>query len=381
MDSTGRSEGRIPVYRSLIEDEELEAAVRCLQQGWLGMGREVGRFEEAVHQAIGSPGDRHVAALSTGHAALHVALLVAGIGPGDEVVLPAFTHLSDVQAVLACGGSPVFADVDPMTLCLDVERVAELFTPSVRAVIAMDYGGRLCDHDALAALAGTHGLRVVHDAAHSFGSSYRGRPVGATSDICMFSFDPVKAVSAVDAGVVVVRTPEELGRVHRLRLLGSDQPAATMYGNSRTWDYDTVEDGFRYHLSNLHGAIGCAQVAKLDLIRRTRQATCLRYTEQLKEVAGVSVPATDFEGINPFLYAIRVEREHRDPLRSHLDALGIDTGIHWRPAHLHTHFSGFRRGPLDVTERAGAEVISLPLHSCMPDDLVDRVCEGVASYF
>jgi dTDP-4-amino-4,6-dideoxygalactose transaminase len=372
---------RIPVYRSLIQREELAAAARCLEQGWLGMGRDVGNFEQAVHRAIGSPEDRHVAAVSTGHAALHLSLLVAGIGPGDEVVLPAFTHLSDVQAILACGATPVFCDIDPMTLCLDVDSAADLMTPAVRAIIAMDYGGHLCDHDAVGGLARDYDLRVVHDAAHSFGSTYRGKPVGSTSDICMFSFDPVKAVTAVDAGVVVVRTEEELRRVQRLRLLGSDQPASTMYGNARTWDYDTVEDGFRYHLSNLHGAIGCSQVAKLDLIRSTRQATCQRYTEQLKEVAGVIVPATDFDGVNPFLYAIRVDRAHRDPLRAHLESLAIDTGVHWRPAHLHSHFSRFRHNSLAVTDQVGAEIISLPLHSCMPDDLVDRVCEGVSSYF
>ena len=376
MPSSSPERPRIPVYKALVRDEEVAAATRCLREGWLGMGKEVGRFEAAIKEVIGAE-DRHVVATSTGHAALHLAMVLAGLGPGDEVIVPSFTHLSDVQAVIAVGASPVFCDIDPLTACIDVEKAAELVGPATKALLVMDYGAHLCDHDAAAALAADYGLRVVHDAAHTFGSAYRGANVGAFSDLCMFSFDPVKTISAVDGGALVVRSEEERRRAQRLRILGSDQPAETMYQNSRTWDYDTVEDGFRYHMTNLHASIGLAQLAKLDLIRSTRQASCRLYTERLKEIDGVEVPATDFEDVNPFLYAIRVDRTVRERLRDRLAERGVDTGWHWRPAHLHSRFSGFRRGSLCVTDRVADEVISLPLHSCMADADVHRVCDEI----
>ena len=370
----------VPVYRTLIEADEFAAVAEVLQSGWLGMGRAVARFEEGVHQAIAA-GSRHVVAVSTGHAALHLSMVIAGVGPGDEVIVPSFTHLADVQAILAVGAQPVFCDIDPLTLCIDIDQAAALVGPATRALLIMDYGPHLCDYDSASSLAEAHGLRIVHDAAHAFGSSYRGRPVGSFSDLCIFSFDPVKALTAIDAGIVVVQHQEERQRLHRLRLLGSDQPAETMYRNDRTWDYDASDDGFRYHLSNVHAAIGVEQLAKLDRIRSTRQAICRRYQEQLKAVQGVEAPACDFDDLNPFLYYVRVPAEHRDRLRDHLAQRGIGTGIHWRPAHLHSRFGGFRRGPLSVTERVGAEILSLPLHSGMADRVVDRVCNEVAAYF
>src|SRR5205807_1326281 len=205
--------------------------------GWLGMGKAVAHFEQGVHRAIAA-GSREVVAVSTGHAALHLSMLIAGAGPGDEVIVPSFTHLADVQAIVAVGAEPVFCDIDPLTLCIDVDRAAELIGPATRTIVLMDYGPHLCDHAAAAALAEERGLRIVHDAAHAFGSAYHGRPVGSFSDVCIFSFDPVKALTAIDAGIVVVRDEIELHRLRHLRLLGSDQPVEAIYRNEKTWDYD-----------------------------------------------------------------------------------------------------------------------------------------------
>ena len=378
MDTT--TSDQIPLYRPMVATEEVEAASAALAAGWLGMGEAVAAFEGAVHEAIGG-GSRGTVAVSTGHAALHLAMIIAGTGPGHEVIVPAFTHLADVQAVLATGAEPVFCDIDPLTLCIDLDRAAELITPATKAMILMDYGPHLCDHAGGAALAAEHGLRVVHDAAHAFGSAYHGRPVGSFSDICIFSFDPVKALTAIDAGVVVVEDEIELHRLRYLRLLGSDQPVSAIYKNQKTWDYDAVDIGYRYHLSNIHAAVGLVQIAKLEAIRATRQAACRRYQERLKTVDGVELPPSDFDEVNPFLYYVRVDPSRRDDLMGYLAERGIGTGYHWRPAHLHTHFRSFRQGPLHVTEQVGEEIISLPLHSAMDLAQVDRVCDEVAAYF
>jgi len=343
------------------------------------MGTYVGEFELAVEKAVGDA-SRRALAVSTGYAALHLAFVIAGVGPGDEVVVPSFTHLADVQAIRAAGADPVLCDILDDTLCLDPARVAELVGPRTRAVLTMDYGPHLADHAAIASLADEHGLRVVHDAAHSFGSSHHGAMVGSFSDIAMFSFDPVKALSCVDAGVLIVRTDEELHRLRSLRVLGASHPAELAYCQARAWDFDVTEPGYRYHLSNLHAAIGLAQLAKLDRIRWTRQATCEHYRDRLGHLDGITVPGGALAEMNPFLFYLRVDGGRRQALREHLADRGVETGIHWLPAHETTFFADCRRGPLPVTDRVSTEIVSLPLHSCMPEEVVDSVCDAVLSF-
>jgi len=196
-------------------------------------------FEQALVELVGAP-EKHVAAVSTGHAALHLALLVAGVGAGDEVITPSFNNVADFQAILATGAEPVFCDIDAESLCIDLDSAARLVTSRTKAVIVMDYQCMLCDHDGVAVLAKEHGLRVIHDAAHSLGSTYRGRNVGSFSDLCMFSFDPVKSVTCIDGGALVLRE-EELLSVREMRLLGMGQPAPVMYQNRRAWTYDVAQ--------------------------------------------------------------------------------------------------------------------------------------------
>jgi dTDP-4-amino-4,6-dideoxygalactose transaminase len=370
---------KIPVFQPLLEEEEMRAAQEALELGWLGMGSYVGRFEQALAEAVGA-GDRHVVAVSTGHAALHLALLSAGIGPGDEVLTPSFNNVADFQAILAVGAEPVFCDIDPVSLCLDLHRAEALVSPRTRAVIVMDYDCLLCDHDRAAELAARHGLRVIHDAAHSLGSRHRGRPVGSFSDITMFSFDPVKTVTCIDGGALVVRTAEEAEALREMRLIGMGQPSAVMYRDQRAWTYDVARLGFRYHMANLHAAVGLAQLGKLAVLSSTRREACRRYNARLSGAPGVTCPRTDFEDVTPFLYYVRVSADRRDAFRAHLAERGIDTGIHWQPGHWFRLFRNCRRGELPVTEQVGREIVSLPLHSKMDPAAIDRVCDAVLEF-
>jgi dTDP-4-amino-4,6-dideoxygalactose transaminase len=205
--------------------------------------------------------------------------------------------------------------------------------------------------------------------------------VGSFSDLCMFSFDPVKTVTCLDGGALIVRTPEELSRLHEMRLVGMGQPASVMYQNQRAWTYDVKQLGFRYHLGNLHAAIGLAQLAKMPRISESRREACRYYNERLGSLPRVRVPATDFADVTPFLYYIRVPAEDRDPLRAHLRERGVDTGIHWQPGHWFTLLKECTRGDLSVTDRVGHEVLSLPLHSCMAPETLNRVVDGIASFY
>ena len=370
----------VPVFKPLIEKEEIDASRESLELGWLGMGSYVSKFEEKVKEIIDAP-DRHVAAVSTGTAGLHIALLVAGVGPGDEVIVSSFNCSADFQAITWVGADIVFCDCDDATLAIDLEKAAQLVTPRTKAMIVMDYDCIMCDHDGIAEFAERHGIRIVHDAAHSFGSSYKGRMVGSFSDICVFSHDPVKTVTCLDGGTIVVKNEDELRQVHELRLLGMQQPASVMYQNKRAWTFDVERVGFRCHMLNMHAAIGLAQLGKLDVIASSGRAASRAYNAALAGLAAVRTPATNFDGVNPFLYYIRVPDEHRDALRDFLKAEGVDTGIHWQPGHWFTLWKECRAGDLSVTDRVGKEILSLPLHSKMSLDTVRHVADKVHTYF
>jgi dTDP-4-amino-4,6-dideoxygalactose transaminase len=370
----------IPVFKPLLEQEEFAAAHDALELGWLGMGSYVSDFERGLEALIGAP-DRHVVAVSTGHAALHLALMLIGCGPGDEVITPSFNNIADFQAILATGAEPVFCDIDGKTLCIDLVKAEALVGPKTKAIIVMDYDCVLCDHDGVAEFQKRHNIRVIHDAAHALGSKYKGRPIGSFSDIAMFSFDPVKTITCIDGGALVVRSQEEKEILHEMRLIGMGQPSNLMYQNQRAWTYDVKRLGFRYHMANLHAAIGLAQLSKLDRISTTRREAARYYNQQLRDVPGVVVPQTDFEDVTPFLYYIRVPADQRDALRAHLKEQGIDTGIHWQPGHWFSLLKDFRKGDLSVTDRVGKEVLSLPLHSAMDQETRQRVVDSVSVFF
>lgn len=370
----------IPVFKPLIEQEEIDASRESLELGWLGMGSYVSKFEEKVKEILETE-DRYVAAVSTGTAGLHIALLVAGVEPDDEVIVASFNCSADFQAIGWVQAKMVFCDCKDDTLELDLIAAEKLITPKTKAMIVMDYDCIISDHDAIAAFADKHKIRIIHDAAHAFGSRYKGKMVGSFSDICVFSHDPVKTITCLDGGTIVVKTKEELAYVHELRLLGMQQPAEVMYQNKRAWTFDVERVGFRYHMLNMHAAIGLAQLGKLDVISESRRQASREYNQLLKNVKQVRVPPTNFDDVNPFLYYIRVAEEERDDLRTYLKENGVDTGIHWQPGHLFTLWKNCKSGDLSVTNTIGKEILSLPLHSKMPLTIVREVANKIASFY
>jgi dTDP-4-amino-4,6-dideoxygalactose transaminase len=303
------------------------------------------------------------------------------VGPGCEVITPAFNNIADFQAILATGAEPVFCDIDENNLCIDLDKAGELISPRTKAIIVMDYGCMLCDHDRVAEFANKYGIRVIHDAAHSFGSKYKGKMIGSFSDICVFSFDPIKNITCIDGGALVVRTREESEIAHEMRLIGMGQPKDVMYKNQRAWTYDVQRMGFRYHLSNVHAAIGLAQLKKINIIAESRRFAARYLSERLREIPELIVPKTDFTDIVPFLYYVRVPADKRDAFRELLRKKGIETGIHWQPGHWFTLFKNCRRGDLSVTDKIAREIVTLPLHPCMSKETLDRIIEAIFSFF
>jgi dTDP-4-amino-4,6-dideoxygalactose transaminase len=372
----------IPVFKPLINKEEISAVIESLELGWLGMGSYVKQFEDAVANVcqLKPEDDRHVVAVSTGHAAMHLALLAMGVGKGDEVITPSFNNIADFQAIRACGAEPVFVDIDDKTLCIDITKVKELITPKTKCIIAMDYDVFICDHDALKKISYETNIPVLHDAAHSFGSNYKGVPIGKQHQYTMFSFDPVKTITCIDGGAIIVNDKKLVKKLHAKRLIGMTQPSEQMYKNSRAWSYDVEELGFRYHMSNLHGAIGVSQIKKIDDIRKTRQKVCKRYYEKLSKLDWLDVPKGDFDSINPFLYYIRVLNGKRSDLREYMKKKGVDTGLHWQAGHTFSFFKNCRKGDLKITNKVVEQIISIPLHSKMSSVDVNTVIDSICSY-
>jgi dTDP-4-amino-4,6-dideoxygalactose transaminase len=221
----------------------------------------------------------------------------------------------------------------------------------------------------------------LHDAAHSFGSKYQGQMIGSFSDITMFSFDPVKTITCLDGGMLIVKTKEEVKKLHAMRLVGMEQPASVMYTNARAWTYDMTDIGYRYHMSNMHAAIGLSQLSKMDSISNSRREVCRYYNQSLANINGIRLPETNFEDIVPFLYYIRVQAHVRDDLRRYMLEHGVDTGIHWQPGHWFTLLKNCKKGDLSVTDKIGYEVISLPLHSRMNREDMILVAQTLKNFF
>ena len=370
----------IPVFQPVIGEDTLKAVSDAFDVGWLGMGAATAAFEQGIAERIGAE-DRQVVATNTGTSALHIAVAVAGIGPGDEVIVPSFNFVADHQAISAEGASPVFCDIREDNLGLDVDAAEALISERTKAIMPLHFAGVPCDLDRVYALAEALALRALEDATHAFGTLYGGKTIGGFGDLTCFSFDPVKIITSIDGGAVVLPPGDEADRAKHLRLLGIDKDTELRYQNKRAWDYDVVSNGFRYHLTNINASIGLSQLARVDEFIVARQASCRLYNEMLSGIPGIRTPDTDFEEISPFIYTIRVLDGRRESLIEHLRTNGIATGIHFMPAHSYTYYRACRRGDMTVTERISSQILTLPLHSEMQTGTVGRICAEISSFF
>jgi dTDP-4-amino-4,6-dideoxygalactose transaminase len=370
----------IAVFEPYIGHDTLAAVAGAFHDRWLGMGAATREFEEEIERYIGGT-DRRVVATNTGTSALHLALLAAGAQPGVEVIVPSFNFVADHQAISATGATPVFCDIDEETLGLDPDCVADLVSERTRILLPLHFSGIPCRIDELYTIATAHGIRVVEDATHAIGSAVGSRTIGSFGDIACLSFDPVKVITSIDGGAVILPATEDIAATLERRLLGIDRDTTERYKNRRAWDYDVVREGFRYHLTNVLARVGLSQLARIDEFIENRQSYCRRYQERLEGVAGISTPRTDYEGVSPFIYWVRVDGGRRAQLIEHLRSRGVSTGIHFMPAHAYSLYTGCPRGDLAVTERVSAEIMTLPLHSFMHEADIDYICEAIADFF
>jgi dTDP-4-amino-4,6-dideoxygalactose transaminase len=372
----------LPVFAPHLGIDTLKAVTDAFDVGWLGMGASTQQFEKNIGAYLGLTG-RRVIATNTGTSALHMALRLAGVGPGDQVITPSFNFVADHQAIRACGAEPVLCDIRDDDLGADPQAIEALIGPRTKAILPLHFAGIPCRIREIRAIARKHDLRIVEDATHSFGTKVQGKFIGSDSegDLVCYSFDPVKIITSIDGGAIVLPNEEMMAHAQRLRLLGIDKDTIERYKNQRAWEYDVVGEGFRYHLTNINAAIGLSQLARIEEFITTRQRSCRRYSQRLREIQWIQVPSSDYTDISPFIYFVRIKDGRRLALIEALKAKNIATGIHFLPTHKFTAAKNWPCGSMTVTERVCEEVVTLPLHSNMPDQTVDRVIDAIVDFF
>ena len=371
---------RLPYGRQQISEDDVNAVVSALRGDWLTTGPLVEAFERALADVTGAP---DVVAVSNGTTALHTMLAAAGIGPGDEVIVPAMTFVATANAVLYCGGKPVIVDVDPGTLLIDPSAVAAAIRPQTRAVIAVDYGGQPADYDALRAICDEHGLRLFTDGCHALGATVRGRPVGSVADATTFSFHPVKHIATGEGGAIATADAALAARMRRVRNHGLSQTASERE-KAGTFRYEMAEWGHNFRLTDIQCALGISQLRRLDENLARRRSLAARYAALLEAVPGVEPLALRPEVEHAWhLYVVRMKRGAwsvpREELHRLLLAEGIGVNVHYLPVHLHAYHQsqGAFTGQCPVAEAAYDELLTLPLHHGMSDEDQDDVLRAI----
>ena len=366
----------IRLSKSSIGDLEKTAVASVLDRAFLGMGPEVARFEEELSEFFGRP----AVCVVNGTAALHLALQAIGLESGDEVLVQSLTYLSSFQAISSTGAKPVACDVESNTLTLDWRDAERRITPQTKAIMPVHYAGGVGDIDKIYQFAKQHGLRVIEDAAHAFGSIHGGRRVGSFGDVACFSFDGIKNITSGEGGCIVTDSEEVLSAVRDARLLGVKGDSKQRQLGDRTWIPEVDRQGWRYHMSDMMAAIGRVQLERLCEFARRRRQQADRYQRNLKEVKQVKLLEYDLENIVPHIYVIRLlPLIKRETVRASLKEKNIQTGIHYYPNHLLDYFRDEQSDDLSCTDVLADQVLSLPLHYELTDNEIDYICDTLIS--
>jgi UDP-4-amino-4,6-dideoxy-N-acetyl-beta-L-altrosamine transaminase len=371
---------KIPYGRQMIDASDRAAVDRVLRSPWLTQGPSVGIFEEALAKACGA---KYAVACSNGTTALHLACVAAGLGPGDEAIVPAITFAATANAALYCGAEPVIVDVLPGTVTLDPAAFAKALTRRTKAVLPVHFAGLPADMDEIARIARARDLYIIEDAAHALGATYRGKRIGACdrSDMAILSFHPVKHIATGEGGAVMTNSKELRDRLRLFRSHGITRDKNLLEDTSQGgWYYEMQNLGFNYRLTDMQAALGTSQLKKLPLFLKRRRAIASEYTDAFGGDARIKLQAFPADREHAWhLFTIQVAPGRRRGLYDFLHANGILANVHYIPLHQLPFYKrrGWAKISLPAAEAYYAGALSLPMHAALSAADVRRVIATV----
>lgn len=385
---TAVREKLLPYCSHHIEQDDIDAVVDVLKDGWLTNGPKVGQFESLVAEQFNV---HHAISFSSGTAALLGAIHSLGIKAGDEVIVPTLTFVASVNCILQSGATPVFCDVNSETLLIDTNHVVELITKKTKAIISVDYAGQPCDYDELNLIAEKHGLFLISDASHSIGAKHKNRPVGSLAHITAFSFHPTKNITTGEGGMITTNMKDIASKANLFKSHGlSKTPEqSSLHGN---WYYEMNELGYNYRLGDINCALGISQIKKLENRVAARNEISHQYRHGLKDIPQF-IPLTEKENIRHayHLFVVKINPQtvntSRDEIFKAMQAEGIGVNVHYMPVHLHPYYIknyGTHAGLCPIAEDTSAHILTLPMFSQMTEeDVMDVLLalKKVGGYF
>jgi len=374
----------IQVFCPSITDREIEAVADVMRSGWLGLGPKTAEFESKFAEYVGA---KYAIGVNSGTAALHLALMALGIGPGDEVLVPTITFASTALAVVYCGATPVFVDVDGADICIDVKDAAYKVTDKTKAIIPVHYSGTPCMMDDIWSLADKYSLKVIEDAAHACGSAYYDTRIGGLpSDATCFSFHAVKNLTCGEGGMITCNSSDMDTALRRLRWCGINKGTWDRTGTAKdsnySWYYEIADLGFKAHTNDIAAAIGIVQLDRLPELNARRRAIAQLYTAGLSDCTWLDLPH-EYPGCvsSCHAYVIKVKNDSRDRLNQYLKECDIATGVHYIPLHVQPYFKQLVNTPyLPVAETVWRTLLTLPSYPDLSNGEIDYIIYSIKEF-
>ena len=367
--------------KQCIDEKDIEMVVNILKGDYLTTGPTVLEFEKKVAGYVGA---KYGVAVANGTAALHMACFAAGIGEGDEVLVPAITFAASSNCVLYCGGTPVFVDIDPETYNIDISKIEEKITSKTKAIIPVDFTGQAVDMDKILEIAKKHNLIVIEDGAHSLGSEYKGSKVGVKADMTMFSFHPVKPITTAEGGIIVTNDENLYNKMLLFRSHGITRDSKSMNENHGPWYYEQVDLGYNYRITDMQCALGISQMDKIDDFVNRRREIVDKYNEAFKDIEEIVTPfEAEFSNSGWHIYVIALNLDKLTVGRKEVfEALvkeNIGVNVHYLPVYLHPYYKelGYEKGLCPVAEDLYNRMITIPLFPGMKEKDIKDVITAV----
>jgi dTDP-4-amino-4,6-dideoxygalactose transaminase len=369
----------IPFSRPWIDDTEIEAVSQVLASKWISTGNRTREFERAFAEYLGA---KHAIAVSSCTAALHLSLVVAEIGSGDEVITTPYTFTATAEAIRYVGAKPVFVDIHPDTLNIDPSKIEQAITPRTKAILPVHIAGFPCDMDALLDISQNHNLTLIDDAAHAIPAEYKEQYIGTLGDLSAFSFYANKNLTTGEGGMITTNNDAFAKLLRTMRLHGIDKDAWARQSQRNIWRYDIATEGYKYNMTDIQAAMGLCQLMKLNKQHERRRNFAQIYQMELAKFPQISTPVAPD---NPrehawHLYIIQLQSGNRDAFVESLSEANIECSVHYIPLHLFEFYQdqyGYQIGDFPYAEAAFERVVSLPLHPGLTEEDIHIVIDAI----